>query len=354
MDEVNMKAILVYVDDLLLICTDPDLIRDLARDVECEFETKTLEARWILGIQIEKTSKGLWIGQPNYAEQIVNDMGLDDSRIAPTPMVANWKHDPNSPLLPSDEITLYKSYLMKLGYLAQQTRPDIVYVVNCRAQYQMAPTQDDMAALMRVGRYISGTRNLGLHYYRDEHSKIIFSNDNTILDDISAPVGYADASYGEEIDRKSRSGHCFILSGAAITWSSVKQSVVALSSTEAEYYALTDAVKEASWLRGLLSELNITLQNPINIFEDNKSTIAIALNPIHHRKVKHFAVKMEYLRHEMNKNNFKLTYCSTEDMIADIFTKALPRQQHEKFTSMLGLIPLDDIQDPIYSIRIAY
>src|ERR1700752_1446474 len=119
--------------------------------------------------------------------------------------------------------------------------------------------------------------------------------------------------------------------GAVIDWFCKQQPVVALSSTEAEYYALGEAVKNALWFRHLLGESGFTINDPTLIHQDNQSTIAIALNPINHRNVKHINVRRHFLRDHLKRNDVTLAYCPTEDMVADILTKALPAKEHKHF-----------------------
>ena len=97
-------------------------------------------------------------------------------------------------------------------------------------------------------------------------------------------------------DRHSTTGNLFMMSGAAITWSSKKQPVVALSTTEAEYVALSAATQEAVWLSRLLSDIKAPPQMPILIKEDNQGTIAIARNPVSHSRTKHIDIEFHYVR----------------------------------------------------------
>jgi len=134
-----------------------------------------------------------------------------------------------------------------------------------------------------------------------------------------------------------------MIGGGAVTWFCKKQGPVALSSTEAEYFALSESVKEALWIRQTLTEIGFDVDRPTVINEDNQSTIAIALNPVHHQRTKHIDTRVSFLREHIKDRDIKLVYCPTGDMIADIFTKALPVKQHMKLTGMLGLMSLADL-----------
>ncbi len=127
----------------------------------------------------------------------------------------------------------------------------------------------------RVLRYLKGTKNLGLSYSKER--KEFF--------------GYSDASYAEEEDRKSVSGYIFMYAGAAISWRSQRQNIVAQSSAEAEYIALAEASKEAIWLRKMAKDFKMKIDRPLLIYEDNQSAIKLANNPLHTKRSKHIDVQ---------------------------------------------------------------
>ena len=127
------------------------------------------------------------------------------------------------------------------------------------------------------------------------------------------------------------------MSGGVVSWRSKKQSCVALSTAEAEYIALAGATQEAVWLRRLMSDLNVDCQNPLLIYEDNQSAIALSKNPQFHGRSKHIDIKFPYVREKVDENVIKLEYCPTEIMIADIFTKGLTQDKFKKLRKLLGM-----------------
>jgi hypothetical protein len=224
----------------------------------------------------------------------------------------------------------------------------------------MNPRECDHEGVIRVLRYLRYTYDLGLFYCPNKQSSIIVfdgaSEDRNIrkegkdipmmsrmtgepisINEENLPYVYADASYAGEVQRKSRSGYMIYAFGCLINWFSKKQPTTALSSTEAEFICLTEAVKESIWMRMILGELNLNVDNPMKIYQDNQSTMAIAIDPIHHARVKHMDIKMFFIREHLEKNEVKLVYCPTELMLADILTKALPAPQHEKLVEMMGM-----------------
>ena len=135
----------------------------------------------------------------------------------------------------------------------------------------------------------------------------------------------------------STSGYIFHLGSGPISWSSKKQSIVSLSSTEAEYIGSSKASQEALWLRQLLEELHHHQESPSIIFCDNQSTIKIAKNPVYHARSKHIEVHHHFVRDLIESQEVELQFCGTEDQLADIFTKALSIVKFTKFRDLLQL-----------------
>ena len=142
-------------------------------------------------------------------------------------------------------------------------------------------------------------------------------------------TGYSDADWaGDKEDRKSTSGSIFLLHGRAISWASKKQTSVALSTIEAEYVALSNASKDACWIKQLLKDLGRP-QDEITIKTDSQGAIALTKNPEQHPKTKHIDIRYHFVRDLIEKGVIKLEYCPTADMVADILTKGLPQDTHE-------------------------
>ena len=152
-------------------------------------------------------------------------------------------------------------------------------------------------------------------------------------------AGFTDADWGSSKDRKSIGGYAFILNGAAISWVSKKQSTIALSSTEAEYIALVQAVKESLWLQGILSEVGARkhLAGVRNIYVDDQGAIALAKKPEFHPRTKHIDIQYHFIREHVGNGKIELTYGPTGDMTADVFTKALAEPAFRKHSLSLGL-----------------
>ena len=127
------------------------------------------------------------------------------------------------------------------------------------------------------------------------------------------------------------------MAGAAVSWSSKKQPSTALSSTEAEYLALTHSAKEAIWIQSLLDDLGIPFLGAMTLLGDNQGALALAINPTFHARTKHICVRHHFIRECVATGNIRLQYTPTNDQMADILTKGLQLVKHEKFTKELGL-----------------
>ena len=170
----------------------------------------------------------------------------------------------------------YLSMVGSLLYAAVATRPDIAQAVGAVSKFSANPTVAHLTAVKRILRYLKGTINLALRYDRLE--------DGTL-------IRYSDADWaGDTDDRHSTSGNLFMMSGGPINWISKKQSVVALSTSEAEYIALSSVTQEVVWIQKLLSDLKYELSKPTVIMEDNQGTISIAINPVNHGQTKHIDI----------------------------------------------------------------
>ena len=133
-----------------------------------------------------------------------------------------------------------------------------------------------------------------------------------------------------------------VIVGGAVTWSSKKQSCVALSTAEAEYIALSSAAQEAVWMRQLTTELGSPPETATIIHEDNQSAISMTKNPQFHGKSKHIAIKYHFIREQLSDGTIQIQYCPTREMVADIFTKGLGGEQFRKLRDMAGVIQLPE------------
>jgi len=216
------------------------------------------------------------------------------------------------------------------------TRPDITYAVQQLSQFGSNPSGIHLQAAKRVLRYLQGSSS----------SHLMYANNGNVM---KAVQSYSDADFAAGDDRRSISGYVFMLAGSPISWQAKKQTTIALSTTEAEYSALTQATKEAIWLQNLLKDLGMTKYAPKAINVDNQGAIALAENPIHHARTKHLDIQLQFVRDSIENGIIELKYCPTDAMLADIMTKALARDRHARMRGMIGMgntsgSPVEDVR----------
>jgi len=149
--------------------------------------------------------------------------------------------------------------------------------------------------------------------------------------------GYTDADGASQRHQCAISGYAFIIDSGAVSWSSWKQELITLSTTEAEYIASTHAAKEAIWLRNFIGKVFTPLTEPTTLHCDNQSAVAITTNGNFHTRTKHIDIRYHFIQFIIKNGSLKLIYCPTDDMMADTLTKALPSSKAKHFATLLGL-----------------
>ena len=155
-------------------------------------------------------------------------------------------------------------------------------------------------------------------------------------------IGYTDSDFvGSLDDRKSTSGYIFHLGSRAISWTSKKQPIVTISSTEAEYVAATTATCQAVWLRRVLKELQQGQEEPTPVYCDNNSAIALSKNHVFYQKSKHIDTRYHFIRELANNGEIYIKFCKSKDQLVDIFTKPLAKDVFEYHRQNLGVVHID-------------
>ena len=324
--EGEMFVIGVYVDDIVLAGKSDKRIEEVKKTLAKQFDIKDMgKLHYFLGmkvIQNEETGE-VWIGQPAYTESLLQKFGMEKAKPVSTPVDTSVKLVKATEDEDCVDHSLYQSAVGSLLYLSVGTRPDITYAVSNVAKFCAKPSKQHWTAVKRIMRYLQGTINFGLLFNRCGSKKF---------------VGFSDADWAGDLDdRKSTSGYLFQIGGGAVTWRSKKQTCVALSTAEAEYMALASAVQEAIWMRQLTDELGNGPTEATTIFEDNQSAICMAKNPQFHGRAKHIGIKYHFIREQVSSGTVKLEYCPTKEMIADMLTKGLHRDQFTKLRDMAGV-----------------
>ena len=330
-DEISI--ITVWVDDLLLFSSSDELMIKTKNYIKSVWEVTDIgEPNKIVGIEITINENSISISQQKYVENILRQEHMIDANPVGTPLDPNIQIGPNPDGNQGNRSNSYARLLGELQWVANVTRPDITYAINKLATYTANPSLQHVGALKRVLRYLAGTKNLGITYSRNPYMETVdMSSKSTLFH------GYADAAYANTDDLKSTLGYVFLSSGGAITWRSKKQTTRALSSTEAEYIALSEAGREICWLRALYHELGFPQNSPTILKGDNNGSIAMVKNPQFHQRSKHIDIRYHWIRDQIAKETIDLESCRDPDQTADILTKALPRPKHQKHVNDMGL-----------------
>ncbi|KAG2813323.1 hypothetical protein PC112_g14782 [Phytophthora cactorum] len=324
--EGHCVFVLVYVDDVLITGSSPELISRTKNDLKTRFEmTDSGKCAFVLGIELVDGPDGsVTMCQRRYVDDILKRFGMDECKAVVSPV------DMSTRLVSSDAATKvnapFREAVGALMHLMTATRPDIAYAVGYVSRFMENPQEEHWVAVKRIFRYLQGTKTHGICFK---------SGDNIDF------RGYSDADWaGDLADRKSTSGYTFMLMGAPVSWGSKKQSSVSLSTSEAEYIALSLAIQEVKWIHRLLCEILAATNETgpeLKIREDNQSCIKMTKNPVNHGRAKHIDIKYHHIRDEVKRGEVKLEYCETSVMLADIMTKALPGPCHTDLTAALGI-----------------
>ncbi|KAM1172663.1 hypothetical protein ACFX2G_023223 [Malus domestica] len=295
---------------------------ELISSMMSEFDMTDLgKMCYFLGIEMVQSSSGIFISQKKYAQEILERFQMSNCNPVQNPIVSGFKITRNVEEERFDS-TYYKQIFRSLMYLSA-TQPNMMYVVSLLSRFMEEPTKLHYQATKRMLRYLKGTVDYGLFFKKDESNEL---------------VGFSDSDYAGDLeDKKSTSGHVFMLSSRVVSWYSKKQQVVTLSTTEAEFIAAASCACQAVWLRRILEELHCIQKKPTLIYCDNNSTIKLSKNPVLHGRSKHIDVRFHFLRDLTKAGVVDLVHCQSQDQIADILTKPLKLEAFEKLCGLLGV-----------------
>jgi hypothetical protein len=322
----------VFVDDITLACKDSAKIDSVVQELSQHFKLRDLgPTTQLLGIEIhrDRSNRRLSISQSQYISDLLQEHALHDSKPVSTPLNPGSRLSTSMrPQNDSEALEMkqypYISVVGSLMYLAITTRPDIAYAAGVLARFNSNPGPAHWQAAKHVLRYLKGTIDHKL-VYQPSTSPEPF-------------ITYSDADHGGNPDNgKSTGGFVVKIGSGAVSWSSKLQPLVALSTTEAEHISAVEAGKEILWMRQFMGELGYTISGPSLLRMDNQSAIAVSKNPEHHSKMKHLSLRLFWLRDAVQDGLITPTFVPTQEMAADIFTKALDRIKVQACAQMLGL-----------------
>jgi hypothetical protein len=326
--------LLLYVDDMLIATKSQAEIDRLKAQLTKEFEMKDLgEAKKILGMEIsrDKARGKLWLSQKQYLMKVLQRFGVhEDTKPAATLLAPHLKLSCRlSPTTDEEREYManvpYANAVGSLMYAMVCTRPDISQAVGVVSRYMHDPGKGHWQAVKWILRYLRSTVDVGLVFEQDE------SLGRCI-------VGYCDSDYAGDLDkRRSTTGYLFTLAKAPVSWKSTLQSTVALSTTEAEYMAITEAVKEAIWLYGLLEDLGVG-QKQLVVYSDSQSAIHLAKNQVFHARTKHIDVRYHFVREILEEEEILLQKIHTAENPADMLTKVVTRAKFEHCLNLVNIL----------------
>lgn len=317
----------LYVDDLILAAKDLRFLESIKDKLKMRFKMQDLgKLKYCLGLEVTEGESYLHISQERYITQMLEKFRMEDSKPVATPQDCSQQLTKSAPMDAAEQKDMenipYRNAVGAMIYAATATRPDIANAVGNVSKFMENPNRTHWNAVKRIFRYLNGTKDYGLHYTKGCRKL----------------AGYSDSDFAGDLDtRRSTTGYVFQMGQNTITWNSKRQQTVALSTTEAEYMALCHASKEAIWIQKLLMDLGIE-NTEIILYEDNQGCLALANNPVNHTRTKHIDVQYHFVREKLENEAFKLEYCPTENMLADLLTKPIAKHQFQKLREGLQIM----------------
>ncbi|CAA7059133.1 unnamed protein product [Microthlaspi erraticum] len=321
--------LLLYVDDMLIVGRNVSRIQELKKHLSQSFAMKDLgPAKQILGMRIvrDRGERLIHLSQEKYIEKVLRRFHMDKSKVVSTPLAAHFRlssqQSPSTELEKQDMARVpYASAVGSLMYAMVCTRPDLAHAVGVVSRFLSNPGRDHWTAVKWILRYLRGTSSL----------KLTFGGTKPLL------VSYTDSDMSGDVDsRKSTSGYLVTFAGGAVAWQSRLQKCVALSTTEAEFIAATEACKEVLWMKNFLADIGFK-QDKYVLLCDSQSAICLGKNSTFHSRSKHIDRRYHWIRDVVASKEVELEKVHTDDNGADMMTKSLPRWKLEVCRGIAGM-----------------
>ncbi|GJX44444.1 putative ribonuclease H-like domain-containing protein [Tanacetum coccineum] len=321
-DKKDIMLVQVYVDDIIFGSTKKSWCDEFEALMKSRFQMSSMgELTFFLGLQVKQNKEGIFISQDKYVAEILKKFDLVSVKTTITPMETKMA-------LTKDEdaidvyVHLYRSMIGSPMYLTA-SRPDIMFVVCACSRFQVTPKTSHLNAVKRIFKYLKGKPNLGLWYPRESPF------------DLEA---FSDSDYGgSNLDRKSTIDGCQFLGQKLISWQCKKQTIVATSTTEAEYVAAANCCGQVLWVQNQLLDYGFNFMNT-KIHIDNESTICIVKNPVYHSKTKHIEIRHHFIRDCYEKMLIRVEKIHTDLNAADLLTKPFDGPRFNFLMVSIGMI----------------
>lgn len=322
--------LLLYVDDMLIAGASIDEINNLKKQMSEHFAMKDLgAAKQILGMRIvrDRVRGTLRLSQAEYVKKILSRFNMDKAKPVGTPLGSHFRLSKDQSPKSEEERDYmskvpYASAIGSLMYAMVCTRPDIAHAVGVVSRYMSNPGKQHWEAVKWILRYLKGS----------SETCLCFSGESLEV------KGYVDADLAGDTDsRKSTTGFVYTLGGTAVSWGSNLQKTVSLSTTEAEYIAISEAAKEMIWIQGFLEELGKKNQKG-TLYSDSQSAIFLAKNPAFHSRTKHIQIRYHFIRSLLDDGQLLLEKICGSKNPADMLTKGVTLEKLKLCATSVGLL----------------
>ncbi|GJX27992.1 putative ribonuclease H-like domain-containing protein [Tanacetum coccineum] len=290
----DILLVQVYVDDIIFGSTKKQMSNEFETLMHDKFQMSSMgELSFFLGLQVKQKSDGIFISQDKYVAEILKKFDFTSVKTTSTPMETNKAFIKDKEAKDVD-VHLYRSMIRSLMYLTA-SKPNIMFVVCACARFQITPKTSYFNAVKRI-----------------------FSD-------------YAGAS----LDKKSTTGGCQFLGKRLISWQCKKQTIVANSTTEAEYVAAANCCGQVLWIQNQMLDFGFNFMNT-KIYIDNESTICIVKNPVFHSKTKHIEIRHHFIRDSYEKKLIQVIKIHTDQNVVDLLTKAFDVSRQSQPSKCFG------------------
>jgi len=320
----DCALLLFYVDDLVLFAVDLSILKSVISTISRIFDVVDLgPIRKLLGVHFERDGQDIRLHQRTFIEKLGNDFGLKQNDLIKVPLqVGTVIQKP----LDSSEIDSsfpYRSLIGSLLFLATRTRPDIMFAVILMSQYNSCFSLTHEKCVLQILQFVVNTKDRCINLSSCQSDEL---------------VAYTDASWANDRDdRRSFGGYLVFLGGTPLSWGCKKQSVVALSSMEAEFMAIVNCLREVHWLAGIFQFFQPVFDqnNKPTLFSDSLAAIHFSRNDLETARTKHIDIKYHFVKDWLSRGYFVLRSVSGKMNIADIFTKPQSWPNLEKIMSII-------------------
>ncbi|GJU85926.1 retrotransposon protein, putative, ty1-copia subclass [Tanacetum coccineum] len=331
----NVTFLILYVDDIIIMGNHIPSLQSVKDYLGKCFAMKDLgKEAFILGIKIyrDRSKQLIGLGQNAYMDKILKRYKMDNSKRGHIPMQERLDLNKTQGASTPKEVKRmqnapYASIVCSIMYVVRCTRPDVAFAQNITSRFQQNPGELYWTAVKNILKYLRNTKDMFLVYGGNPEAELRVDC-------------YCDAGFEtDRDDTKSQIGYVFILNGGAVDWKSSKQSTTAMSATEVEYIAASEAAMEAVWIRKFISGLGIvpTINEPIRMFCDNSAALHFANEPGVQKGARHYHRRYHYVRESIALGEIRFLKVHTDDNLADPFTKALPKGKITQHARSMGL-----------------